>query len=292
MARARTNSLRMPGAPTICSALDIGPELMRMRSEVDTVTATPIISPELALRGPNVIGATGGSGTRALAKVLRESGMYTGSDLNAYEDALPFGAFSDRWINRFVASNGGDQGLADAMGHDLDGVLAGHVADMPPSARSWGWKEPRSIYLVSFFDGAMPSLRFLHFIRDGRDMAFSENQQQLRKHGRAVIGNVDPLRRWARSIRLWARINTEAADYCERALGDRYLRVRFEDLCAEPHRTIEQVFDFFGIDGDAAAASTVVRPPSTLGRWKAKRPRTIDRLNELAGPALERFGYA
>jgi hypothetical protein len=258
---------------------------------MDTVTTTSIISPELALRGPNVIGATGGSGTRALAKVLRTSGMYTGDELNDYEDALPFGAFSDRWINRVMAAQDAGAELADAMGRDLDDVLVGHLAGMPPSARSWGWKEPRSIYLVSFFDRAIPSLRFLHFIRDGRDMAFSENQQQLRKHGRAAIGNVDPFRRWARSIRLWARINTEAADYCERALGDRYLRVRFEDLCAEPRQTIERVFDFFEIDGDAAEASSVVRPPSTLGRWKTKSPRVVERLNELAGPALDRFGY-
>lgn len=262
-----------------------------MRRDVHAVTATPIIPPELALRGPNVIGATGGSGTRALAKVLRTSGMYTGTELNDYEDALPFGAFSDRWINRVVTSRGVDPTLAEEMGRDLDRVLEAHLAGMPAGAGCWGWKEPRSIYLVSFFDGAMPSLRFLHFIRDGRDMAFSENQQQLRKHGRAVIGGVDPFRRWARSIRLWARINTEAADYCERALGERYLRVRFEDLCAEPRRTIEQVFDFFRIDGDAEAASTVVRPPSTLGRWRAKSPRVVERLDELAGPALERFGY-
>jgi hypothetical protein len=256
-----------------------------------TMPATTTISAELALRGPNVIGATGGSGTRALAKVLRTSGMYTGTDLNAYEDALPFGAFSDRWINRYVSAAGGDQELAEAMRRDLDDVLAGHLAGMPPSASPWGWKEPRSIYLVRFFDAAIPSLRFLHFIRDGRDMAFSENQQQLRKHGRAVIGSVDPFRKWARSIRLWARVNTEAADYCERALGERYLRVRFEDLCAEPEQTIQRVFDFFEIDGDAAAASSVVQPPSTLGRWKAKSPRVVERLNELAGPALERFGY-
>lgn len=262
-----------------------------MRRDVHTVTATSIIPPELALHGPNVIGATGGSGTRALAKVLRTTGMYTGTELNEYEDALPFGAFSDRWINRFVASPDRDPALATAMGRDLDGVLEAHIAGMPPSARCWGWKEPRSIYLVSFLDGAMPSLRFLHFIRDGRDMAFSENQQQLRKHGRAVIGGVDPFRKWARSIRLWSRINTEAADYCERALGDRYLRVRFEDLCAEPRETIARVFDFFDIDGDVAEASSVVRPPSTLGRWKTKSPRVVERLNELAGPALERFGY-
>ena len=34
----------------------------------------------------------------------------------------------------------------------------------------------------------MPKLRFVHWMRDGRDMAFSENQQQLRKHGETVLG--------------------------------------------------------------------------------------------------------
>jgi hypothetical protein len=251
-----------------------------------------VIPPELTLPGPNVTGATGGSGTRVVAKILRRAGLYTGEKLNPYEDAVELGFYSDRWINPYVAAGEISEDTRGEMEADLRSVLADHAAGLPADAAAWGWKEPRSIYLVSFFDGAMPSLRFLHFIRDGRDMAFSDNQQQLRKHGRAVIGRVDPFRTWARSIRLWARINTEAADYCEQALGERYLRVRFEDLCAEPRQTIEQVFDFFRIDGDAAAASAVVRPPSTLGRWRTKSPRVIERLNELAGPALERFGYA
>ena len=43
--------------------------------------------------GPNTIGATGGSGTRVVARIVREGGMFTGTDLNAYEDALPFGEY-------------------------------------------------------------------------------------------------------------------------------------------------------------------------------------------------------
>jgi hypothetical protein len=52
-----------------------------------------------AADGPGVIGATGGSGTRVLARVVRAAGMYVGSDLNRSEDALDFAAFSDRWVD-------------------------------------------------------------------------------------------------------------------------------------------------------------------------------------------------
>jgi hypothetical protein len=47
-------------------------------------------------------------------------------------------------------------------------------------------------------------------------MAFSENQNQLKKHGDAVLG--DELRRAktpVRSIALWNRVNQAAADYGE-----------------------------------------------------------------------------
>ena len=249
---------------------------------------------EARVPGPNAIGATGGSGTRVIARMVREGGMFTGTDLNAYEDALPFGAYSDRWINDFVRAGGqpAPPDLLARMRGDLDALVRSHLDDLPPSARVWGWKEPRSIYLVPFYDAAMPSLRFLHFLRDGRDMAFSENQQQLVKHGDALLG--DELRKEktpVRSIAVWSRVNSAAADYGESRLGERYLRVRFEDLCAQPAVTVRRIYDFFGLDGDAEAAATAVRPPDTLGRWQLRRKGIVEKLHRTAEPALARFGY-
>jgi Sulfotransferase family len=249
---------------------------------------------EAPVPGPNAIGATGGSGTRVVARIVREAGMFTGADLNAYEDALPFGAYSDRWINDFVRAGGqpAPPELLARMRGDLDALVRSHLGDLPPSARVWGWKEPRSIYLVPFYDAAMPSFRFLHFLRDGRDMAFSENQNQLVKHGDALLG--DELRKEktpVRSIAVWSRVNSAAADYGEAHLGERYLRVRFEDLCAEPADTVRRIYDFFGLDGDAEAAAAEVRPPDTLGRWQLRRKGILEKLHRAAGSALGRFGY-
>jgi len=249
----------------------------------------------LAALDPRVIGATGGPGTRVVGRIVRAGGMYIGTNLNDYQDALDLGGYSDRWINDFV-SGGQLQGLSDevraAMVDDLAHALQAHRRDLPEDATAWGWKEPRSIYLLPFFNSVMPKLRFVHWMRDGRDMAFSENQQQLRKHGQTVlgpkrIGRMKP----ARSIALWTTVNTWAADFGEQEMPGRYLRVQFEDLCAQPVETVGKLYEFFGLEGDVEQAAAEVRPPGTLGRWRTEPAKTLAELHEIATPALERFGY-
>ena len=234
-------------------------------------------------RGPGVIGATGGSGTRVLARVVSRGGMYVGNDLNRSQDALDFAAFSDRWIDRYERGE---------TPQELTAELRALVARQHDEAGGapWGWKEPRSLYLLGLLDEQLPGLRFLHVVRDGRDMALSSNQVQLRKHGDAVLGSSDdpePLR----SLALWREVNLRAAELGER-LGERYLRLRFEDLCTEPAARVAEVLRFFGLEGDAERiAAEEVRAPRTLGRWREADPELRRALTERAADALERFGY-
>ena len=123
-------------------------------------------------------------------------------------------------------------------------------------------------------------------------MAYSDNQVQLRKHGDAVLGSDDEALGPMRSISLWSDVNLRAADYGEQKLGPRYMRVRFEDLCASPAAAVDEIFGFFGLDGDVeriAAEEVVV--PETLARWRLQDPAAIAALERNAGAALERFGY-
>ncbi|HTS73383.1 MAG TPA: glycosyltransferase [Gaiellaceae bacterium] len=229
---------------------------------------------------PGVIGATGGSGTRVVARIVQQGGMFVGSDLNRSLDALDFAAFFDRWVGRE---------LAPGAAAELRALVARQHEEA--DGRPWGWKEPRSVYLLPFLAAELPGLRFLHVVRDGRDMAFSENQTQLRKHGDAVLGASDEPDE-LRSIALWREVNLQAADFGERELGDRYLRLRFEDLCAEPGARVAEVLAFFGLEGDAERiAADEVRAPESIGRWREADPETVRALEERAGDALRHFGY-
>ena len=68
-----------------------------------------LLDESLLATGPLVVGATGGSGTRVVARILREAGLFTGSELNESEDAWKLGDYGDRWINLYAGS-GGDPG--------------------------------------------------------------------------------------------------------------------------------------------------------------------------------------
>ena len=47
---------------------------------------------------------------------------------------------------------------------------------------SWGFKAPVSMMLVPFFEEAWGKAKFLHVVRDGRDIAFSGNQTPVEKY--------------------------------------------------------------------------------------------------------------
>lgn len=236
--------------------------------------------------GPFAIGGTGGSGTRVFARMARAGGLYIGQNLNESEDQLDFAGFSDRWISRWVVD---PRGLGDSMRADLEGVVARHLEDRPEGSR-WGWKEPRSAYLLPFFDSVWERFRFVHVVRDGRDMAFSKHQNQLHMHGAALLGDdvtIEP----RNSIALWALVNEAAADFGETRMGSRYLRLRFEDLLDDPPPVIGRFAEFLGADSDPIRGSVALERPPALGAWRSRDSATIAGLERIAGATLARFGY-
>lgn len=251
---------------------------------------------EVTASAPLVIGATGGSGTRVVARIARHAGYDLGRNLNSAEDALQFYSFHDKWINRFVRAELRGGRLSDAqlerMKFEFQSALDRHRS--LESAALWGWKAPRSIYLLSFLHGQFPNLKFIHVLRDGRDMALSRNQNQLNKHGAAVLTWPERLfcSKPERSLLLWERVNFQAAEFGDSTLHQNYLRVRFEDLCAKPVEMTVQIVNFLGARVDPEAiARTEIAPPSTLQRWRTYPPQLVAKLEQLGADSLRKFGY-
>jgi hypothetical protein len=246
---------------------------------------------------PLIIGATGGSGTRVIARIARHAGYDLGHNVNSAEDALEFYSFHDKWINRFVGTERKDRRLTagefERMRSEFQSALNRH---RPSNSQTmhWGWKAPRSIYLLSFLHEQFPNLKFIHVVRDGRDMALSRNQNQLNKHGAAVLSWSERLFRSKpeRSLLLWERVNLHAAEFGESKLRQDYLRVRFEDLCEKPVETTAHVIKFLGARNDPeAVARAEISPPSTAQRWRTYPTELIAKLEQLGGKSLRKFGY-
>jgi hypothetical protein len=249
-----------------------------------------------AAAGPLVIAGVGGSGTRVFDAIARAAGRHMGDHVNESGDALELMGFADRWIGPYHAARvaGEHPPDIDEMRADLRAGADRHRASAPGA---WGWKQPRSIHFLPLLHETFPGLRFLHVVRDGRDVAFGQQAPTvLENAGDAVLGGdwrSKPLP--VALIALWAVANDLAADYGEATMGSGYMRVRFEDLCLDPAAVTARVAAFAGGDpADARIrdAARTVGWPRSIGAWQRADPADRDAVVLAGDSALRRFGYA
>jgi hypothetical protein len=256
---------------------------------------------------PVVIFGTGGSGTRVLASLTREARYFMGTNLNRPGDSADLGQFTGEWANRYLRrSNWVERtwraperekfGYPQAMAARFREAVEGHRAALEDDDAPWGWKAPRTILILPFVHEVYRSAKVVHLVRDGRDIAYSKNQNQLSRHGHRVLPPSDKrVPRAQASITFWARVNLAAARYGQRFLAGGYLLLRYEDLCADPGEAAVRLLEFLGSSVSTEpmrrAAIELVRPSESLGRWREREPGKTRALERLGGDALREFGY-
>ncbi len=158
------------------------------------------------------------------------------------------------------------------------------------SGRIWGDKSPSYIDDLPLLKRLYPAAKVLHIVRDVRDYCLSMRNAWGKDMLRAA-------QRWADGVQKARRDGA--------ALGADYLELRYEDLLERTESEMRRVCAFLGVEfepqmlslgrpaenlGDARGATRVV--PGNSGKWHAMAPKTLARVEELAGPALLACGYA
>ena len=204
-----------------------------------------------------------------------------GADRNDSEDAMPFAWFDWNWGLPYL-EHGPTPEMAGQFEDAVDEHLSGRTDDGP-----WGWKAPHSYLFLPFLHRRFPEMRFIHVIRDGRDIALSSNQRQARRYGRLL--NRPDESEPVRSAAWWSWANLRAAKLGEGLLGGGYLAVRFEELCKDPAAVTRRIAAFSG--GADAALATEVTAPSSIGRWRDQDAAEMREVEATCEEALLRFGY-
>jgi hypothetical protein len=119
----------------------------------------------------------------------------------------------------------------------------------------WGDKTPAYVTHMGEIAGVLAEARFVHLVRDGRDVALSRRRRGM--------GAGKPM---TDTARLWRR-RIEGARRQARRLRGRYLELRYEDLVADAEPALRAICDLIELDYD----------PSML----AYHERAGDRLAEL-----------
>lgn len=244
-------------------------------------------------KGPLVIAGTGGSGTRLLALLCNQLGYRWPRRLNHALDALDFFPFHERWLSDFLGQRLSELQLQQ-MRRELCAIVALLEAELGESRPGrWGWKAPRNLLLLPLLDECVPNLRFIHLVRDGRDMAFSTNQNQCQKHGDVVLdAQESTLPTYLRSIAFWRHTNLAVAAYGATRMSGRYLSLCYEDLLVWEVGAIASLAHFLDLSvEDLVPLKSQARPNPGVGRWRQQPADLQARLTAMGQPALNFFGY-
>ena len=237
---------------------------------------------------PIVIGCTGGSGSRALQQVISNAGTFMGVRLNGSLDALDFVPFFEANINQVLSHTHSlnytvfdlPEELAKAGHAELQHIIDNYRRDINAQTHSWGWKCPRNMYI-----------RFIHLVRDGRDIALSTNQNQLKNYYQSYFNTKNPATDITDAIRLWSAVNMDVARWCSANIKERYCIVNFEDLCERPVAVLQKISVFLGQVWDCETLAKLLVTPATLGRYKALDASQQQALEKAGEAGLSCFGY-
>lgn len=260
------------------------------RALVQPALANEPIAP---MRPPVVIGGHGGSGTRVLPRALRLVGYWMGSWVNRKtEDAMSTRYFLQRYFLQAMADEPAQRAELERA---FRTAIRGHRLRIPDPSSAWGWKNPRCMWVIPFLARLYPEMYFIHLVRDGRDVALSQNLNLLRKHGKRLLGELNPEQEPVRSqLRLWALGNETAARDGERLLGERYLQLSYEELCEAPRETLARMYAHLDqpvTEQILDRAQRLVVPSSKIGAWRKSEHPCLHQPTREVSAALTRFGY-
>ncbi len=246
-----------------------------------------------AHKAPLVIGGMGGSGTRLPVMLLEQAGYWFGSWVNhKTKDAM-----APRWLlenafNRLMAA-------ADQPDRELEELFMRlvrfHRWGMPDPNGSWGWKNPRSMWIIPFLSRLFPDMKFIHVIRDGRDMALTGNINLLRKHGADLLGDPAYMKDTVHAqFRLWALGNKMAWDAGKKYLGENYLLLDYNKLCSSPETEMSRLFNYIGVEDSSLLVDECmqsIRISRYPERWRQSDHPLVQNPDHSLRQTLALFGY-
>jgi Sulfotransferase family len=270
------------------------------------------------VNAPIVVGGIGGSGTRVIASILEDAGVYMGFYHNPEMDSGFFGRMIAAYPQLWKSSGREIFHRLDLFAklHLGKPVSPGEVMRLfryvqPPKFRQlwlhfrrayppqrhvkryveWGFKHPCVHFYLNQLSRQFSTMRYIHVVRHGLDMAFSQNNHQLLHWGNAFYIDIPSDQHLTASMRLdfWIAVNQWVLTQCPQFLPERYYVLNFDKLCVAPEDEITKLMAFLQIEPESPTeelANIVQRPPSS-GRYKGN----LSLFTEQQIQAVEAFGF-
>jgi protein-tyrosine sulfotransferase len=180
----------------------------------------------------------------------------------------------------------------------IDEINFAYVAKHFPQAQMWGDQSPLHTFYFPWIKPIFPNARYLHLLRDGRDVIASNVTSRGHKVPEATAY-------WKTAIKRVESLKSEEND-------SQFLEIRYEQLVSEPENTLQIISSFLDIPYTDEMLNywqtshavnytkfdrhkNLSRPVFTasIGKWKQRLSEEEQQyMLRRIKPELERLGYA
>ena len=133
----------------------------------------------------------------------------------------------------------------------------------------WGWKEPNSHIIIKQLKQFLPTMKYIHVIRNGLDMAYSDNQNQMIFWGQHYFKK--ELKVTAKnSLKYWCKVHKNLIENTQTMSKDFYL-LNFDEFCQDPVTGLVKLGRFLETELSNEKVEKLVelvKPPKSIGRYK------------------------
>lgn len=267
------------------------------------------VNPLLALRPetverlrqmePCVVMGRGHSGTRLVAWMCHHLGLHMG-----VAAGVPSGDPVDRSFKhhmRVVATQSLEVRSTEetrylTRNRFQRAVEGFHRRVVSPGA-PWGWKFPESYLTGPYVAETFPHARYLHVLRDGRDVAFKRHLTDVPEHrlARGILRRQGALAlpHHVQAALSWS-FQVELFESFRRTLSpDQVLTIRYENLVEQPQQTADLVAELLRVEMTDACRAYLAREVTTahVGEFRSQDQDRIREVEQLLAPTLRSLGY-
>lgn len=165
-------------------------------------------------------------------------------------------------------------------------------------------KHPQNSLRLEYLNELFPDAFFIHLIRDGRDVAHSNYRKAKEEQFRHLypFGNFPKPIGWKDYLRLppltqFALQWRDVVEYVHATgtgiLSNRFIEVKYEDFCTDPHLLLRQIDIFCGLRPGNRSITKIPRGFSSRnGQWRRElSEKQKHEAESTISESLARFGY-
>ena len=254
---------------------------------------------------PVIVYCASHSGSRLLAQMLQRLGVFMGAHANDSEDSLDVFELV-RYLVEVHAPDfsklfrDGDPALTAKLLATFDQHLGGRA-----EGQRWGWKLPETGHVLPVIARLFPGARYVHLLRDGRDVAFSPFVAPKAPFWRKIYFNDDQIFSWrghAMTQRAYRKhghefnaarwVNSVSLGRAHGAmLAERYLEMRYEALVRDPAAELARLAEFLAVEPPPGPSDWSDVRTGSVGKWRDQPAGQLAEVRAVIEPTLGAFGY-